>query len=88
MEPVEFEEHNVIYAKDQPEYRPLPALKLQEEEGRVISCWRLGFWERIKLLFTGRLWVCLMTFNRPLTPSFFTVHKSDLIQKQRNDASV
>lgn len=81
MKPIEFEEQNVIFAEDQPEYLPLPAHRVDEAEGRVISCWKLTLWERIKLLFTGRLWVCLMSFNKPLTPSFFTVDKSDVFEK-------
>ena len=70
MKPVEFKHQNVVFAKDQPEYQPLPALKLDSPEGEVISCWRMSFKERIKVLFTGKVWVSLMSFNKPLTPSF------------------
>jgi len=57
---------NVIYAKDQPEYLPLPAAKTPD--GEVITCWQFSWHERIKLLFTGRLFLTLMTFNQPLQP--------------------
>lgn len=80
MKPVTFPESNVVYAKDQPEYQPLPAFKNDSPNGEVISCWKLSFRERIQILFTGKLWVSLMTFNKPLTPSFFTTNKKDLLQ--------
>lgn len=79
MKPIEFPEANVTFAKDQPEYQPLPAFKNQSPEGEVISCWQLSFVERMRILFTGKLWVSLMTFNKPLTPSFFTTKKSEVL---------
>ena len=78
MKPVKFKEQNVTFAENQPEYIPLPAHKVDEPEGRVISCWQLSFKERIKMLFSGKLWVTLSSFNKPLTPSNFTVYKTDL----------
>jgi len=79
MKPIKFKEQNVIYAENQPEYLPLPALKVKSDKGEIISCWQLSFIERLRLLFTGKLWVCLLSFNKPLTPSFFTTQKSELI---------
>jgi len=82
MTPVKFPEVNVTYAENQPEYRPLPGFKNPSPEGEFVFCMGLSIKERIKLLFTGKLWVTLLTFNRPLTPSFFSVNKKDhLIQK-------
>ena len=79
MQPVEFHGQNVVFAKDQPEYLPLPAFRNDSPEGEVISCWKLSFTERIRILFTGKLWVSMMTFNKPLTPSFFSTKKSEVI---------
>lgn len=79
MKPIQFKEQNIVYAKDQPEYQPLPAFKSETPNGEVISCWKLSFLERIRLLFTGRLWVCLLSFNKPLTPSYFTTKKSEVL---------
>lgn len=79
MKPVEFEEQNVVFAKDQPEYQPLPAFRNNSEYGEVVSCWKLSFAERLRILFTGKMWVSLMTFNKPLTPSFFSTKKSDVL---------
>lgn len=38
MTPIEFPEHNVVFAKDQPEYLPLPAHKSNGVTGEVTSC--------------------------------------------------
>jgi len=80
MKPLEFKEQNTVYAKDQPEYTPLPGHKVNDEKGEFIFCMGLTFRERVRLLFTGKLWCSLLTFNKPLTPSFFTTKKSDLFQ--------
>lgn len=79
MKPIEFPEQNIVYAKDQPEYLPLPAFKSDDPMGQVVSCWKLSFSERVRILFTGKLWVSLASFHKPLTPSFFTTKKSDVI---------
>ena len=80
MKPIKFEEQNCTYAENQPEYLPLPAFRdPNDETGQVISCWSLSFAERLRILFTGKLWVSIMTFHQPLTPSFFTTKKSDVL---------
>lgn len=66
MKPISFKGQNGVYAKDQPEYLLLPAHKA--EDGRVISCWKLSFGERMRVLITGRVWLHTMTFNYPLQP--------------------
>lgn len=80
MKPIEFPEQNVVYAKDQPEYQPLPAFKSDAPTGEVVSCWKLSFTERLKILFTGKMWLCLLSFNGPLTPSYMAVNKSEVLQ--------
>jgi hypothetical protein len=78
MKPIEFKHQNVVYAKDQPEYMPLPALRLDTPQGEVISCWKMSAWERFKVLFTGKVWVSLMSFNKPLTPSYVSVNRKEV----------
>ena len=65
MTPIKFPEQTAVLAKDQPEYLPLPVYIGQDE---IISCWRLSLGERLKLLFTGRLWLRIMTFGERLQP--------------------
>jgi len=57
----------VIYAKDQPEYLPLPAHR--SEDGCVTTRWRLTWKERLQLLFSGELYLQILTFNDPLQPT-------------------
>lgn len=65
MTPVEFKQQNAVFAKNQPEYLPLPAHTNDEE---TISCWRLTWWERLKILCIGRLWLRQYNHGRPLQP--------------------
>lgn len=83
MKPIKFPECNITYAENQPEYQPLPGFKAKTEQGEFVFCHQLDWKERIKILFTGKLWVCLLTFNKPLTPSFHTVHKKEVIMIKR-----
>lgn len=66
MKPIPFKESNVVFAKNQPEYLPLPAHKT--ELGEVITCWELTWIERFELLWTGRLWLRVLTFGEALQP--------------------
>ncbi|MPR36602.1 hypothetical protein [Salmonirosea aquatica] len=81
MKPVEFPEQNQIIAKDQPEYKPLPAHIAQNPQGEIITCWKLSFRERLSLLFSGRLWLSVWTFHRPLQPLFLTTDKWSIFQR-------
>lgn len=82
MKPVHFKESNITFAKDQPEYQPLPALKYESQNGEVVTCWNLSFVERIRLLITGKVWMSLLSFNQALTPSFLTTKKSEVIEDE------
>ena len=79
MEPKQFKEANVTFANDQPEYKPLPAFKNKSPQGEVVTCWNLSFRERLRILFKGEIWLSLLTFNNPLTPTFLTTKKSEVL---------
>jgi len=66
MLPKYFKQSNLILAKNQPQYLQLPVYA--NENGDCTSCWRLSLGERLRLLFTGRLWITTKTFNQPLQP--------------------
>ena len=78
MELIEFPEQTVVIAKDQPQYRPLPAYQYRDEQGTIVCCWKLSFWERVRVLFTGKLWHTILTFNSPLQPQLLETHKPDM----------
>lgn len=73
MEPVKFKQANVTYAEYQPEYRPLPAYRA--DDGEVVSCWKLNLRERLTLLFSGTLWLRMLTFNKALQPILPQIEK-------------
>jgi D-serine dehydratase len=78
MKPIDFKERNTMVAENQEEYLTLPSYVDKGPKGEVIFCMQMTFKERVKLLFTGKLWCCLLCFGKPVTPSFFTVNKKDL----------
>lgn len=70
----------IIYAKDQPQYKPLPAFRWKD--GTVVTKWHLSFKERIKLLFSGHIYLTLKTFNQPLQPVRLTLIEPNEILKE------
>src|SRR3546814_13185248 len=79
MDLVEFPEQTVVYAKDQPEYRPLPAYQDPADvHGRIVCCWRLTWRERLMLLLTGRVWHEVLTFHQPLQPQLLQIDRPGL----------
>jgi len=84
MKLIEFKEQTTVFAKDQKQYNPLPCHKFESNtlegihEGRIACVWKLTFIERIKVLFTGKIWHQILTFNNPLQPQLLTVEKPDM----------
>lgn len=66
MEPVKFKGANIVFGESQPEYKPLPAFR--NDEGIVLTCWKCTLRERLKILFTGRMYLQQLTFNNALQP--------------------
>lgn len=55
MKHVDFKEANTKLGSDG--VKVLPAY-VDEANHLVVTCWRMSFWERVKALFLGRVWVC------------------------------
>jgi hypothetical protein len=75
MKAVEFKEQNMVYAKEQKEYHPLPVHKTIT--GIATSCWSLDIRERIRVLFKGNIYLSQMTFNKPLQPISISTEFTD-----------
>lgn len=67
MTPIDFEERNNTYAKDQPEYLPLPVMKFPD--GTALSCWQMSPDELEEVNRNGgKVYVQHYTQNKPLQP--------------------
>ena len=62
-----------VYAENQPEYKPLPVFK--DSDGAVLSRWKLSWHERLRVLFSGNIYLWVLTFNRPLQPVMLQTEK-------------
>lgn len=84
MKPVSFPEQTVVFAKDQPEYTPLPAHRLESDPlGLTTFCWQLTWRERLALLIHGRLWHQVLTFQQPLQPQILSVKKPEMTMQDQ-----
>ena len=70
MKPIEFPQQNIVWAKNQPPYLPLPAYT---DEKWTISCWKLTLKDYIKLLLGGKLWLFHKNFGEPLQPQSLSI---------------
>lgn len=68
MKPINFDKQNAILAENQKEYLPLPVYRSDDTGGSVTSCWGLTWGERFKLLFGGKFYISVLTFNQPPQP--------------------
>ena len=73
-----FEDLEVVYGKDQPEYLDLPGLPISGPEGQVISHYKLSFQERLKVLFHGDIWLSLYTFGSRIQPQLLSTDPPDV----------
>jgi hypothetical protein len=71
----------IIYGSQQPEYLPLPALRMGDESGTVRSCWAFGLRDRLRVLFTGRVYLDLMTFGSPIQPQLLHHGEVEVLDK-------
>lgn len=52
----------VLYAKDQPQYIPLPSVR--SSDGYMItSRWRLSWCDRLRVLLFGSMWLHVLTYG-------------------------
>lgn len=66
MTPVQFPQANIVLAKDQPEYNPLPAFF--DMQGTMVTAWQMDEDERKEFLRTGRIYLTQLTFGKPFQP--------------------
>ena len=85
MEAIKFKESNVVFAENQDEYKQLPVYYDEtQDKGVVVTCYKLSFVERLRVLFFGKLWLAVMTFNKPLQPQLPSTKKSDIFNSMES----
>lgn len=62
----------VVFAKNQSEYLPLPAVYF-ENGARIVTHWKLDWRERLRVLFGGSIWLYVLTFGQKLQPVYLSV---------------
>lgn len=62
------EKHEVVYAKNQPEYNPLRTVRGKTESTPVLSRWNLTEQQRQAVLDGADVYLELNTFGNPLQP--------------------
>lgn len=89
MEPVTpivngLEDEEAVYAKDQPEYVPLPSIKSRKPDGRgtILTRWTFTEEERKAISEGADLFVRVHTFCQPLQPigMFVAVDNEELLK--------
>ena len=82
MEIVKFDDCNVAIAEKQKEYQTLHALRIGNQQDTIITCWGLSFWERVRVLFLGRIWMSESNFYKDITPRLLSTNRNDLYTKE------
>jgi len=58
MEPINFPESNLKLIKPQGMTdEDCGSLHVFNQEDQYISCWKPDFWDRLSILFTGKIWL-------------------------------
>lgn len=90
MKPVAFPGHNVVFAKDQPMYTPLPAYRhadagdgVTDGQGMITTIWELSIDDMRELFRTRRLSISVLTFNQPLQPMVVTTQIAEAFREKK-----
>lgn len=66
MKPIDFKGRNIIFGEGQPEYLPLPGMRMPD--GEVYTCWEFSDAEIEQIVRNKCLFLKQATFNQPLQP--------------------
>lgn len=69
----------INFGANQPEYVPLPAIRLDGDEGEVITRWEPNEQERHAIASGGSVWLHIYTFGRRLQPVRVTAERPELL---------
>lgn len=63
-----YELPEIVYAKDQPEYNPLPAVVIEGQGRPILTRWEFTEEERQRVANGESLYLWVYTFGQPLQP--------------------
>lgn len=78
MKPIKLLETNSFLGASQKQYQTLPVVKLDNQEGTTVSCWKMNLKERIKVLIFGRVFIAQWTFKDPLQPVLISTNRKEV----------
>lgn len=56
---------------------PIPAY-VDETVPQVVTCWRLSFWERVKVLFTGKVFTCTLSNQKRVQLTVLNINEKEI----------
>lgn len=68
VQPIPFEKQNVVIAKDQHPYLPLPGQMFGDAQGTLLTSWEVTDEDLEEIIRTRRVWVTTLTMGHPLQP--------------------
>jgi hypothetical protein len=80
-----YEVPEVVFAKNQPEYIQLPAVKFESPEGQILTRWELSDEDRQMIAEGADVYLWVNTFDRPLQPVVLEVTTAKAIMGRACD---
>ncbi len=60
--------------------KPIPAY-VDEASKLIVTCWKMSIWERIKFLFSGKVWVCTIADRKNVQRSVLSTDEGKIFGK-------
>lgn len=86
MEPINFKEANLTLAKNQPQYKQLPVYYDPHNSGVMIYCYKVSWLERLRILFSGKIWASQLTYNNGFNPVNMAADKDHFFYRNQQEA--
>ena len=84
MKPIEFPQQTgclggIADEEAGSKYMPMPCHQAKHAKTKkrfVVSCWRMGWWERLRALVHGRVWVYVVSNSHSQPPMTMNVERN------------
>lgn len=78
MKSISFKGKNRSYVRMMDDHSTLYGHMSMGTKGTVVTCWKVGFLERLAILITGKVWIGTNTYGKPLQVAAPAVNPSKL----------